>query len=113
MIPQLRSYLLDHWPSLPLGGPRPRDLSFLVQATGISKLCCFVFADDAPAPQWVARLARAPRDNHILVHEYSVITYLRQHGDADTCATIPGPLWTMAISGHMVGIERFLPGRPM
>lgn len=112
MVPQLQQFLLEHWDELPLGGPKPRGLSFLVQATGISKICCFVFADDAPVPRWVVRLPRAPRDNAILAHEYSMIAHLRR-GGAYARATVPAPLWVTALEGHVIGIERYLPGRAM
>jgi aminoglycoside phosphotransferase (APT) family kinase protein len=113
MIPQIHSYLVEHWADLPTGAARPRDLAFLVQATGISKLCCFIFADDASAPQWVARLPRTPRDNPILAHEYAVIAHLRRQGGAAARAALPTPLHVTAIDGHLVGFEHFLRGQAM
>jgi hypothetical protein len=113
MIPQLRSYLLEHWADLPLSGTRPRNLAFLVQATGISKLCCYLFADNASHPQWVAKIPRAPRDNPVLSHEYSVIQDLRSRGSDFVRTTIPGPLCQATVAEHLVGIERYLPGRPL
>jgi len=113
MLPQLRSYLLENWDALPLGGPRPQELTFLVQATGVSKLCCYLFADDASEPRWVAKMARSPRDNQLLAREYGLIRHLRQHGSAFVRETVPGPLLTTSIAGHLVGIEPYLPGRPM
>jgi len=113
MLPQLRSYLLKNWSGLPLGGPQPCDLVFLVQGTGVSKLCCYIFADDAPEPQWVAKMARSPRDNAVLAREYGLIQSLRQHGSAFVRATVPGPLLTTSIAQHLVGIEPYFPGRPM
>ena len=113
MLPQLRAYLLKNWSKLPFGSPRPRDLTFLVQATGVSKLCCYIFADDALEPHWVAKMARSPRDNEVLVREYAVIQHLRQHGSDFIRATVPGPLLTTCIAEHFVGVEPYLPGSPM
>lgn len=113
MLPQLHSYLLKNWSELPLGGPQPCDLAFLVQATGVSKLCCYIFADDAPEPRWVAKMSRSRRDNTVLAREYSLIQHLRQHGSAFVRATVPGPLLTMSIAGHLVGIEPYFSSRPM
>ncbi|MEO8285666.1 MAG: phosphotransferase [Chloroflexota bacterium] len=115
MIPQLRSYLLDNWADLPVGRQhkRPRRLEFLVQATGISKLCCYIFADDEDHPRWVAKMPRTPRDNGILAHEYGVTEHLRTTGNAYVRLTIAAPLFTTTIADHLVGIEPYLAGRPM
>jgi Ser/Thr protein kinase RdoA (MazF antagonist) len=113
LLPQLRTYLLQNWSKLPLEGPRPYDLTFLVQATGVSKLCCYVFADEMSKPQWVAKMARSPRDNEVLAREYDLVQHLRRHGSAFVQATIPGPLLTTCVAGHFVGIEPYLPGQPM
>jgi len=113
MIPLLREYLLDNWSTLPLDSPSPRDLAFLVQATGVSKLCCFIFPDDARRPRWVAKMSRSPRDNAVLASEYHLVQWLRERGSDFVRATVPGPLFTAHIAGHLVGIEAYLPGRPM
>ena len=113
MLPQLRRYLLENWSELPLDGPQPRDLAFIVQGTGVSKLCCYVFPDEAAQPRWVAKVARSPRDNETLVREYELIEYLRRHGSDFVRATVPKPLLTAPICGHLVGIEAYFPGRPM
>ncbi len=113
MLPQLRSYLLDNWSELPLAGPRPRDLTFLVQATGVTKLCCFIFADGAAQPRWVAKMARSPRDNALIAGEYRLIQHLRRHGSDFVRESVPGPLLTTHVAGHLVAIEAYLSGRPM
>lgn len=113
MIPQLRRYLLENWSQLSMGGPPPRDLDFLVQATGISKLCCYIFVGDEPLPRWVAKMPRTPRDNSILAHEYDVIGHLREAGTHYVRETILGPILTTTLNGHLVGIEPHIPGRPM
>ena len=113
MLPQLRAYLLENWSELPMGGPRPQELTFLVQATGVSKVCCFIFADDSPNPGWVAKLPRTPLDNQILEREYGLVQHLRQHGSDFVRATVPGPLFTTSIEQHFVGLEPYLEGRTM
>src|SRR5262249_37469391 len=102
MIPQLRRYLLNHWSEMPFGGPRPHDLALLVQATGVSKLCCYVFVDDSAMPQYVVKMARSPRDNAVLEREYGLIQYLRRRGSDFVRTTIPRPLSTTSIAGHFL-----------
>ena len=113
MLPYLRSYLLDNWPDLRLGGPRPHDLSFLLQGTGVGKVCCYVFADDAAQPRWIAKMPRSPRDNAALAREYELIQTLRDRGSAFVRATIPNPLLTTQLAGHLVVVEPCFPGRSM
>ena len=113
MIPQLRDYLLENWRSLWPGMSKPRQLDFLVQATGISKVCCYVFVNDEAQPRWVAKMPRSPRDNGVLAHEYSVTRHLREAGSGYVRDTIAGPVLTATISGNLVGIEPYLQGRPM
>lgn len=113
MLPQLRQYLLENWIQLPLDCPRPRNLEFLVQATGVSKLCCYIFADAGSEPRWVAKMMRSPCDNEILTREYNLIQDLRRLGSCYVSGTIPHPLFTTAIAGHLVGIEPYLAGQPM
>lgn len=113
MLPQLRSYLLENWPELGLSDRRPRNLAFLVQATGVSKLCCYIFTDDMPQPRWVAKMPRSPRDNAILAGDYGLIQHLRQHGSPFVRATVPGPVLITSIADHLVGIEPYCPGRSM
>ena len=113
MLPQLRAYLSDNWARLPLGGARPRNIDFLVQATGVSKLCCYIFIDDAPQPRWVAKMMRSHRDNEVLAREYGIIQHLRHYGSDFVRATVPGPLVTTHIAEHLVGIEPYLTGQPM
>ena len=113
MLPHLRSYLLDNWPDLGLGGPRPHDLSFLMQGTGVGKVCCYVFADDAARPRWIAKMPRSPRDNAALAREYELIQSLRDGGSAFVRATIPHPLLTTHLAGHLVVVEPYFPGRSL
>jgi hypothetical protein len=113
VLPQLRSYLLDNRDNLLLGGLQPRSVDFLVQATGVSKLCCYVFIDNEPQPRWVAKMMRSRVDNEILAREYGIIRYLRDHGSDFVRATVPGPLFTTYIAEHLVGIESYLRGQPM
>jgi hypothetical protein len=93
-------------------GKRPQ-LDFLVQATGISKVCCYIFVNDEAQPRWVAKMPRSPRDNDVLAHEYSVTQHLRETGSGYVRDTIAGPVLTTTISGNLVGIEPYLQGRPM
>lgn len=113
MIPQLRSYLLENWTQLPLGRARPNSLTFMMQATGVSKVCCYLFADDSCRPQWVAKMMRSPNDNALLAREYGLVQELRKRGSAFVRATIPGPLLTTSIAGHLVGVEAYLDGQSM
>jgi len=113
MIPQLRDYLLENRRSLWPGMGKPRRLDFLVQATGISKVCCYVFVNDEAQPRWVAKMPRSPRDNGVLDHEYSVTRHLRETGSGYVRDTVAGPVLTATISGNLVGIEPYLQGRPM
>jgi hypothetical protein len=113
MIPQLRDYLFDNWQSLWPGTGKPRRIDFLIQATGISKVCCYIFANDEDQPRWVAKMPRSPRDNGVLAHEYSVTRHLRAQGSGYIRSTIAGPALTATISEHLVGIEPYLQGRPM
>jgi hypothetical protein len=92
---------------------KPRRLDFLVQATGISKVCCYVFVNDETQPRWVAKMPRSPRDNDVLAHEYSVTARLRETGSGYVRDTVAGPVLTATISGNLVGIEPYLQGRPM
>src|ERR1700681_703105 len=105
MLPQLRTYLLDCWSELPLGGPRPQSLEFIVQATGIGKLCCYVFPDDAAAPRLAAELRRSPTENYLLRREYDLISHLRRQGSDYVRETVPGPLMALTVAGHLVVIE--------
>lgn len=113
MLPQLRAYLLENWPDLAMGTHLPRELTFLVQATGVSKVCCYIFADNEPDPRWVAKMPRTPRDNPILQREYDLIRHLRDRGSEYVRATVPGPIFTVSIDGHIVGVERHIEGRTM
>ena len=113
MLPQLRSYLLVNRDDVLLGGPKPHSVDFLVQATGVSKLCCYIFIDNEPQPRWVAKMMRSRVDNEILAREYGIIRYLRDHGSDFVRTTVPGPLLTTYIAEHLVGIEPYLTGQPM
>ena len=113
MLPQLQNYLMENWSDLPLGGSQPRSLNFLVQATGISKLCYYIFPNQDPKPRWVAKTRRSPSENELLRQEYSLIRYLRQHGTNFVKDTIPGPLTEVSVAGHHLAIEMYLNGRAM
>ena len=113
MLPQLRTFLSENWNRLSLPPPRPRNLEFVIQATGVSKLCCYVFGDRSAEPCCVARTMRSPRDNQALAWEYAVIEHLRQHGSEFVRQTVPGPLATIMIAEQLVGIEPFVRGKPM
>jgi hypothetical protein len=113
VLPQLREVLLSSWPEARLGTPRPRNVELLVRATGVSKVCCYVFPDDASEPHWVAKVPRSPADNAAFVREYALIQSLRLRGGNFLRATVPAPLWMTAVAGHIVAIEPFLRGRAM
>lgn len=113
MLPQLRSYLRDHQYQLFSNSRPPRNIEFLVQATGVSKLCCYVFIDNEAQPRWVAKTMRSRLDNDILAREYAIIHHLRHHGSEFVRTTVPGPFLTTCIAEHLVGIEPYLTGRPM
>lgn len=112
MIPLLRSFLAENWSALSPDSALPRRLSFLIHATGVSKLVCYVFADDA-SPRWVAKMTRRPCDNPVLESEYRLVQSLRDHGSDFVRATVPAPLITTHLAGHLVGIESYFPGYPM
>src|SRR5260221_5091210 len=113
VLPQLRESLLACWPEERLGRCRPRDLALSVQGTGVGKLCCYLFPDDASEPRWVAKIPRSPLDNASLVREYSLVQSLRQGGSSFVRATVPGPLWVTVVAGHFVAIEPYLRGYRM
>lgn len=113
MLPHLCDYLLDNWARLPLGCPRPGSLNFVVQATGVSKVCCYLFIDDALQPRWVAKMTRSPRDNPLLAREYRLIQDLRTCGSDYVRETVPGPLFITSVADHLVGIEGYLSGKSM
>jgi len=110
MLPQIQEFLLNNWESLPLERPKPQDLSFLVRGTGVGKLCCYVFADDEPYPRWVVKVPRSPKDNSLLASEYDLVHYLRKNGGEHVRATVPEPLLTATIAGHLIGVEPCLRG---
>jgi hypothetical protein len=110
MLRQLSNYLLTHWSEL-MVGPRPSDISLLIQATGVSKLCCYIFADGATTPCLVAKVARSPRDNGVIAREYGLVQYLRQFGSDYVRSTVPGPLLRTSIEGHLIAVEPYLTGR--
>ena len=113
MLPQLRAGLLSRWPESRLGCPRPSELGLLVQGTGVGKLCCYLFPDNASEPRWVAKVPRTPADNARLIRENGLVQFLRERGSNFVRATIPGPLWVTAIAGHYVSIEPYLRGSPI
>jgi hypothetical protein len=113
MLPHLCDYLLRNWTRLPLGSPRPGRLNFVVQATGVSKVCCYLFMDDAAQPRWVAKMARSPHDNGLLAREYRLIQDLRTRASGYVRETVPGPLFITSMAHHLVGIETYLPGKSM
>ena len=96
-----------------MGTVRPKELTFLVQGTGVTKLCFYIFPDNSSQPRWVARIARSPRDNKIIDHEYELIGFIREGGSSYVLETVPGPLLTTEITGHSVGIEPFHRGQSM
>ena len=113
MLLQLEKYLLSAWKHLPNAGPTPKYVSFLGQATGVSKACFFVFADDERSPRYIAKLPRSPVYNEELLREIVTIERLRATVPSKLQSTIPGPMHTVQLSGHWVVIEPVLPGRPM
>ncbi len=113
MLPQLLGHLLDNWQSLPLVTPRPKELSFSVQATGVGKLCCYLFPDDATEPLFVAKMRRSPAENEWLSREYDLIQHLRRNGSEFVRATIPGPLAQLEVAGYLVVLEPYLQGKAM
>ncbi|HEX5418324.1 MAG TPA: aminoglycoside phosphotransferase family protein [Chloroflexota bacterium] len=113
MLPLLQRYLIENWSVLRLGAPPPRRLDFLVQATGIGKLCCYIFPNGAAEPRWVAKMRRSPVENDLLRREYVLINYLRESGSDYVRRTIPGPLVETCVAGHQLAIEPYLPGRAM
>src|SRR5581483_7506297 len=113
MLPQLRSYLMEHWDDLPGRPPPPTRLTFLGQATGVGKVCYFVFVDDEKRPRYIAKAPRSPVHNADLRREVAVIDELRARLPSDLCATLPGPMLTTELAGHAVVVEPVLPGRPL
>jgi Ser/Thr protein kinase RdoA (MazF antagonist) len=110
VLAQVQAYLLDHWHSLPMGQPRPRELTISVRATGVGKLCGYLFAAGEAEPRWVVKLPRSPRDNERLAAEYDLVRHVRQQGGEFTRATVPGPLFTATVAGCFVAVERYLHG---
>jgi hypothetical protein len=113
MIPLLREYLLENWSQLFFDDLQPGKLIFLLQGTGVSKLCCYIFYGDEVTPRWIAKMARTPRENWVLDREYELIQLLRREGSDFVRTTIPEPLLTTCIAGHFVAIESYFCGRPM
>lgn len=113
MLEQLQPYMLSHWDTLPQHQQRPRRLSFLAQATGVSKICFFVFADDDPTPCLVVKAPRTPHYNHHLDHEIRLLEDVRMAVPDALRATLPGPFHCLDLAGYRVVIEPALPGQPM
>ena len=113
MFDHLEDYLLRAWHQLPHAGTAPRHLSFMGQATGVSKVCFFIFADDEASPRYIAKLPRSPAYNDELMGEIVAIQSLRQVVTDELKATLPGPMHVVSLSGHYVIIEPVLPGQPM
>ena len=113
MLSRLEEYLLANWDQLPGGGARPGRLSFLGQATGVSKACFFAFADDEPSPRYIVKIPRSPFYNEGLMQEVRTIKRLRTTVSEDIRATLPGPMHVVRLSGHCVVVEPVIPGQPM
>jgi hypothetical protein len=73
MLPNVEEYLRSIWPRLPGELAAPRSLTFLGQATGVTKACMFVFVDRERLPRYIVKLARSPLYNSRLIHEVSAI----------------------------------------
>jgi hypothetical protein len=110
---QLQDYLLAQWSHLPGAGPKPRRLSFLGQATGVSKVCFFVFAEDERLPRYIVKTPRSPVDDDGLRQEVSTITGLRESLPETLRSTLPGPIHLTRLAGQLVAIEPVLAGRPL
>lgn len=113
MLAHLEDYLLQVWGQLPDAGSAPRQLSFLGQATGVSKACFFIFVDGEQLPRYIAKLPRSPAYNDELMREIAAIENLRSIVTDELKSTIPGPMHVVRLCGHNVIIEPVLRGQPM
>jgi hypothetical protein len=111
--PQLQTALLSAWPQDQLGSPKPNNLDVLVYATGVGKVCCYLFPDGASQPGWVAKMPRSPQDNALLLREYGLLQTLRHRGGAYARATLPRLAWMKVIAGQLVAIEPYIRGSAM
>ena len=109
----LENYVIAHWNQLPDPGPVPGRISLLGQATGVSKVCIFIFVDGETSPRYVVKVPRSPAYNEELMHEVTAVQDLREKVSQTLRATLPGPLHVAQVSDHWIVVEPVIPGRPM
>src|SRR5690606_23421857 len=88
----------------------PRRVDHVVQGTGVGKLIVYVLAPDRRQAVLVLKLPRSARDCDELVHEYGLVTELRQRGGEAAAESLPRPLAAPTIQGWPVVVEAMLPG---
>jgi hypothetical protein len=113
MLPLLHDYCLEHWHDLPVIGRKPKRLTFLGQATGVSKVCFFVFGDNDRRPRAIIKMPRSPVFNASLMDEVATIQRLRDLVSPALQTTLPGPMHTAQVAGQQIVIEPVLRGRPL
>ena len=112
MISLLRDCVLKNWFALSPDPNASHELAFLIHATGVSKLVCYIFAGES-TPRWVAKVPRSPDDNTFLALEYKLVQYLRDRGSDYVRSTVPAPLVVTTLAGHLIVIEPYFPGQSM
>jgi hypothetical protein len=109
----LARYVRERWTELPVGTARPAHLQYLVQASGVTKIVVYLFADRARVPVLVAKLARRTNQQSRLLAEAESITRLRHLLPEHLAATLPGPIHVAYIADVLVTLEPGLDGAPL
>jgi hypothetical protein len=113
VLPQIEELVIRRWAELPGSRRTPRRISFLGQATGVSKVCFFIFADADTAPCYIAKMPRSPAYNDHFGREVETIERLRSIVPDRLRNTLPGPMLRTTLSDLWVVVEPVLRGRPL
>ena len=116
MIPQLKLYLIKHWPEIFPHIRLPRSIDFLQVSGSISapgKVFFLAFIDGKPKPQFVVKVSRNQRDNSFLVAEYENLKYVHKITDEFAKESVPRAVLLEDIGEHKILIQTAVVGESL
>lgn len=115
MIQSLESRARDCWADWFPNDPAPKSLRSLIVGpfddAPEKEMLFFLFKDKAARPHAVAKVARFPRAEPLVTHEYRFLKRVRTALPEEWKSSVPSPLGLERIEGRLVFLQSCLPGR--
>ena len=115
MTERLSKFLLDNWNTISPHLPRPEKLRFLLTKGSLGgyggRVTFLVFSDNNRNPQIVVKVARDPKDIHLLKAEYDSLKYAGQALSVSSKSSLPQVFFLGALASYDILVEECILGK--